>query len=381
MMSVNEVNLLTREGPRYRDDDATARSSPSSISKYCQLLLNQITSYLPGTSAQFVYYDLTDPCESTNQNYQRTSQQTHDWRHFESVVQRYLKSEEWLTQLSNNSESNELILQENQRAYIFPIYSSNYSDYFLLGANEPLQRNQRQWVSTQVELFKQHLLLLRAYHQQQTASQAMMQSIRQARHQVQNPLALIELYAAMLNSTVSDESVRSHITHIHEAVQSINLHLQNLSPSGQQRPLKIERYDLQVTLVEVLKELEPWLHEKRMTVQHPSNSLILPVDSWQLKQVFTNLFNNALHFSPEGGTLYCNWQLFRQEVLVEIWDEGVGLSEIDLQNLFVPFYSRRPDGNGLGLTIAQQIVQAHGGRLWAKNMPEKGAKFSFILPR
>ena len=99
-----------------------------------------------------------------------------------------------------------------------------------------------------------------------------------------------------------------------------------------------------------------------------------------MQQVFDNLLSNAVHFSPQSGTIACSWQIFQGEVLISISDEGAGLSPEDLYKIFNPFYSRREGGTGLGLTISKKIVLGHHGSLWAQNVKSGGARFSMILP-
>ena len=107
---------------------------------------------------------------------------------------------------------------------------------------------------------------------------------------------------------------------------------------------------------------------------------MLKVDRLQMQQVFDNLLSNAVHFSPLAGTITCSWQIFQNEVSIQVSDEGSGLSPEDLQKIFNPFYSRREGGTGLGLTIARKIVLSHQGSLWAQNVKSGGARFSLILP-
>jgi signal transduction histidine kinase len=116
-------------------------------------------------------------------------------------------------------------------------------------------------------------------------------------------------------------------------------------------------------------------------MSYPDTAFTVAVDRSQIKQVFDNLLSNAVHFSPFGGTVTCQWQIFRHEVLFEISDQGPGLSEEDLKQAFTAFYSRRPGGTGLGLAIAKKIILDHHGNLWVQNLPGGGAQFSFTLPR
>ncbi|MHC5821800.1 MAG: ATP-binding protein, partial [Nostoc sp.] len=85
-------------------------------------------------------------------------------------------------------------------------------------------------------------------------------------------------------------------------------------------------------------------------------------------------------FSPNCGIITFSWQAFHQEILIKISDQGQGISPLDMQKIFNPFYSLRPGGTGLGLTIAKKIILDHCGNLWADNLPGKGAQFCLILP-
>ena len=128
----------------------------------------------------------------------------------------------------------------------------------------------------------------------------------------------------------------------------------------------------------------------------PSSSVALYVNGREgpLSQVFRNLIDNALSFSPAGGKVYVKIQRVGGEVLSTVEDGGPGMPEENLETVFERFYTSRPKGtafggnSGLGLAIARQIVKAHGGRLWAENRKEDssdrravvGAKFTVALP-
>lgn len=216
---------------------------------------------------------------------------------------------------------------------------------------------------------------------QEVTTQSLLNAIQHTRHQSQNSLALIEIYTELLNSKLPDPSLRAYVSHIQDAVQALKTHLQTMTSDQRQEQLNLGEHDLRSLVEASVQEIKPWLDQKRISINYPAVSTMLSVDAWKLKQVFDNLLHNALHFSPEQGSIYCNWEVFRHEILIEIWDEGPGLSDIDLQNLFTPYYSHRPNGTGLGLVIAQRIIRSHRGRLWAANQSGRGAKFSFILPR
>jgi signal transduction histidine kinase len=110
------------------------------------------------------------------------------------------------------------------------------------------------------------------------------------------------------------------------------------------------------------------------------------VDRDKLKQVLRNLLNNAIKFSPDGGTIDIAVCRADDAVRVSVSDRGPGIPEGELEAVFDKFVQSTKTktgagGTGLGLAISQEIVAAHGGRIWAQNRPEGGAIFSFEIPQ
>jgi len=113
-------------------------------------------------------------------------------------------------------------------------------------------------------------------------------------------------------------------------------------------------------------------------------------------QVFRNLIDNARSFSPPGGEVTVSLSHEREADLprcaaVRVDDRGPGIPKENLETVFERFYTARPKGqspggsafgghSGLGLSIARQIVEAHGGRIRAENRPDGGARFTVLLP-
>ncbi|MHA1731027.1 MAG: ATP-binding protein [Promethearchaeota archaeon] len=125
-------------------------------------------------------------------------------------------------------------------------------------------------------------------------------------------------------------------------------------------------------------------------------------DHRKVRQILFNLVGNAIKFTPDGGRVgvdvYPSTRSGggkdgkpshgeRSEVEVCIWDEGIGISEHDLERLFQPFVqldsdlARKQPGTGLGLHYSKKLVELHGGRVWAESTPGKGSKFFFTIPR
>lgn len=133
----------------------------------------------------------------------------------------------------------------------------------------------------------------------------------------------------------------------------------------------------------VVEALRPTAHEDGVTVEVQAEpGLIAAVDPRRIRQVLGNLLDNALRYSPRGGTVTVAVARAGAEIVTSVRDEGPGVPPEDLPHVFERFYqgdkSRSGEGTGLGLAIARELVHAHGGRIWAEN--RGGAVFSFALP-
>jgi len=110
-------------------------------------------------------------------------------------------------------------------------------------------------------------------------------------------------------------------------------------------------------------------------------------DKNRLVQVFDNLINNAIKFSPNGGTITIRLKDVGEYIQAEVEDTGIGIPEDKLDKIFERFYQvdssskRKFGGMGLGLAIVKSIVEAHGGKIWVKSQLGKGSTFYFVIPK
>jgi two-component system, OmpR family, sensor histidine kinase KdpD len=110
--------------------------------------------------------------------------------------------------------------------------------------------------------------------------------------------------------------------------------------------------------------------------------VFVDVDAVQIERALANLIENAVKFSPDGGRVHVNISATSDEAIVRVVDQGPGLPEVELEQIFEPFYRRDGRaGAGLGLAIARGFAEANGGRLWAESRPGQGATFVLALPR
>lgn len=125
----------------------------------------------------------------------------------------------------------------------------------------------------------------------------------------------------------------------------------------------------------------------RLEPQIEPNLPKISVDKDRILQILTNLVGNALQYTSAGGKVIIRAARDKSEILVTISDTGIGIAPNDLPYIFNRFYradksrARASGGSGIGLTIAQALVKAHDGRIWAESTGEgKGTSFHFTLP-
>ena len=105
----------------------------------------------------------------------------------------------------------------------------------------------------------------------------------------------------------------------------------------------------------------------------------ISADPAQLKQVFLNLFMNAIQAMPEGGTLSVAMRPFGDRCQVEVADTGAGMSDEDLERAFDPFFTTKEEGTGLGLAICYGILSRHGGEIDIDSQPGVGTQVKVKL--
>jgi len=147
--------------------------------------------------------------------------------------------------------------------------------------------------------------------------------------------------------------------------------------------LKKERHPVEEVIGSALQRLERRLEPYRIVTHLPENLSMIPMDAILIEQVFINLLDNAMAYGPPDGTIDISVMPNNGMIVCEIADRGPGVQPGDEQRVFEKFYRgtpKREGGLGLGLTICQGIIEAHGGRIWAENRPDGGAVFRFTLP-
>jgi signal transduction histidine kinase len=117
-----------------------------------------------------------------------------------------------------------------------------------------------------------------------------------------------------------------------------------------------------------------------LRVLYKVSDVIVEADRERITQVISNLLSNAIKFTEEGRILIST-EKKGKDILVTIKDTGVGIDQEVLPRLFSKFITKSEKGTGLGLYISKNIVESHGGKIWAENNADgKGATFTFSIP-
>jgi two-component system sensor histidine kinase HydH len=215
-------------------------------------------------------------------------------------------------------------------------------------------------------------------------------------HEIRNPLGAIKGAAQLLQPSaaghtgVDPAGTKEFLSIIVEEVNRLNKivsqFLDYARPyRGEQEPLDVNDV-VRKTLQLLAKEAEG----KGMEVVPSLVDGLPPVraDAEQLVQVFLNLSLNALQAMPDGGRLFVSSAIRRATrrgaaaafLEVRFRDTGVGIPPSDLRNLFIPFFTTKEKGTGLGLPISQRIIENHGGTIEVRSQAGMGATFTVLLP-
>ncbi|MEX2683985.1 MAG: PAS domain S-box protein [Candidatus Sigynarchaeota archaeon] len=128
-------------------------------------------------------------------------------------------------------------------------------------------------------------------------------------------------------------------------------------------------------------------HDIKLSVQIENGIDFIVADETKFNQIMFNLLSNALKFTPDGGSVGIDIKSTVKDVLISVWDTGIGIAQADFSRLFKPFeqlenpMTKKVGGTGLGLHYTKKLVELHGGTIWVESEVGKGSKFTFSIPR
>ena len=210
-------------------------------------------------------------------------------------------------------------------------------------------------------------------------------------HEIRNPLGSISLNLDLIGEELnafsnsdarSSEEYRVLLREMRSQVLRIHQVLQEYLRFGRMPKSERAALSLKGLFEEKLNFLQPLLDEKhvQLTKTFDPHVPLVHADPEQLWEAFLNLIRNAIDAIPDGGNLTVNTKKNGATALVYISDNGRGMTKDEARNLFVPFFTTKSDGTGLGLAHTQQIINEHGGKIDCTTSPGKGSTFAIQLP-
>jgi len=230
-----------------------------------------------------------------------------------------------------------------------------------------------------------------AYERLSTLDHLKSEFINIAAHELRTPLTIISTYTDLIEQT-SQPQQKEYLSTIARAVDRLTLLTNNMTnlrflEAGQVKP-HCSELSLSQLLAEVMDQVSPLAASKRqfITMQVDDQLPSIHADGPKIKVVLQNLLTNAIQFTPEGGSITAEAEVSGNGVHVAVHDTGIGIPEKEWEWIFKPFHQlenslvRKHGGIGIGLALAKNLVELHGGRIWVESTVGQGSTFHFTIP-
>jgi signal transduction histidine kinase len=207
-------------------------------------------------------------------------------------------------------------------------------------------------------------------------------------HDIRNPLNTIGLNAELLESRLLKDhgSIQAEAQdlidkiqrQVHQLSQSLNHYLAYTHLTE----LHMQPENISTHLSDMLEDVryEATVKKIQLRFQKPRTPFWILADWLQLKRVFTNLIQNSFEVLGPAGCIVISIRRRQKRLIIQIRDNGPGIDPNHLKKIFEPFFTTKPTGEGLGLFISREIVEAHRGRMAVQSVPDQGTCFTISLP-
>lgn len=214
-------------------------------------------------------------------------------------------------------------------------------------------------------------------------------------HELRTPLTSVKGYASLLVQEKFGklpDQIKLRLERINQQADSMVNMINDLLDIARIESGRM-KIDIQIIdLVDLIKRvgdfLFPQMKEKslELVLSMPSD-VSIGADKKLIERVLTNLLSNAIKFTPKGKKIEINVSDEKDLIKISVKDEGIGISEADVKNIFKEFYrvdnpvNKEVKGTGLGLSLVQNIIKAHKGTIWVESKIGEGSSFIFTLPK
>lgn len=202
-------------------------------------------------------------------------------------------------------------------------------------------------------------------------------------HEIRNPLAAISSTAQYCRKKLKDQEFIELMDVISDSSNKANKTIKSLLKFSKPKNVKLAIGDIAdiINKVSKLTEAKFAEHNIQFIKFIPASTAQIMMDTAGMESVFMNLFLNAAEAMSSGGKAELNVKTLENIIEIQFSDTGSGISEEDLGKIFAPFFTTKKAGNGIGLSIVQQIINYHNGNITVKSEVDKGTEFKITLPK
>lgn len=212
--------------------------------------------------------------------------------------------------------------------------------------------------------------------------------LRRLAHEIRNPLSSLDVQFQLLEEDLGSVtpqlrlSLAARLGVIRGELQRLDVVVDRFLKLVGPAALELEPVDVPLIITHVCDLLRPEAsrHQVEIVATAEPDLPLVTADAVRLTQVLMNVVINGIQAASGAGRVTVSAAKTADALVVRVQDSGPGIPPTELGEIFDPYFTTKPEGNGLGLWIAQQIVVAHGGDLHAENAAEGGAVFVLTLP-
>jgi two-component system, NtrC family, sensor histidine kinase HydH len=202
-------------------------------------------------------------------------------------------------------------------------------------------------------------------------------------HEIRNPLGIIRGTVQLMERDFKKvEGLEEYVRIIKEQSDRENRVIQELLDYSRPSKQILAEIDINALVKSVLSFTNKYMQDKKVKLELILDDKLpkLFIDGDKIKQVFVNIIINACEAMEKGGILTIETALNDRFIEMHFKDTGTGIDELQIKNIFNPYFSTKPKGTGLGLSISNGIVEMHGGKIEVRSKKEAGTEFIVKLP-
>ncbi len=206
-------------------------------------------------------------------------------------------------------------------------------------------------------------------------------------HEVRNPLNSIGMTIQYLKDTIEsdpDGEAQECLDVITQQVAELNRIVEEFLQLARPMEMNWKLVDLNAFLSDVVRSFASSLEIAKIELicDYSKDILYARIDRDKIRQAISNIVINSIQAMPDGGKLRISTMrnVSQKAVVIEIRDTGMGIPQENMDRLFEPYFTTKPDGTGLGLAITYRMIEAHSGEIKVESKGEQGASFAIVLP-